>query len=45
LIFFGFKKRRDKMKTERFKILVEALEALPEGIRNNKVNMSGVDGA
>jgi hypothetical protein len=27
----------------RFKILVEALEALPEGIRNNKVNMSGVD--
>jgi hypothetical protein len=31
------------MNTNNFKILVEALEALPEGIRNNKVNMSSVD--
>jgi hypothetical protein len=31
------------MNTERFKILVEALEALPEGIRKNKVNMSSTD--
>jgi hypothetical protein len=35
LIFVGFKKRRDKMKTERFKILVEALEALPEDVKQH----------
>jgi hypothetical protein len=29
----------DKMNTENFKILVDALESLPEDIKNNEVDM------
>jgi hypothetical protein len=29
--------RRNKMNVSKFKVLVEALEALPEDIRNNEV--------
>jgi predicted nucleic acid-binding protein len=32
-------KRRKKMNTKKFKVFVEALESLPEHIRNNKVDM------
>jgi hypothetical protein len=32
-----WRKMMDKMNTENFKILVEALEALPEEIKNNEV--------
>jgi hypothetical protein len=31
---------KNKINTNNFKTLIEALEALPEGIRSNKVNMS-----
>jgi hypothetical protein len=34
---------KNEMNANNFKTLIEALEALPEGIRNNKVNMSSVD--
>jgi hypothetical protein len=32
----------DKMNTKKFKVFVEALESLPEHIRNNKVDMHKV---
>ena len=35
--------RRNKLNVSKFKVLVEALEALPEDIRNNEVDMSSVD--
>ncbi|VVM26640.1 hypothetical protein BSPWISOXPB_4377 [uncultured Gammaproteobacteria bacterium] len=31
------------MNTKNFKIFIEALEALPENIRNNEVDMKSVD--
>jgi hypothetical protein len=34
-----WRKMMDKMNTNNFKILVEALEALPASIKNNKVDM------
>jgi hypothetical protein len=36
-------KRRKKMNTKKFKVFVEALESLPEHIRNNKVDMHSVE--
>jgi hypothetical protein len=34
-----WRKMMDKMNTNNFKILVEALEALPDDIKNNEVDM------
>ena len=34
---------KNEINTNNFKTLIEALEALPEGIRKNKVNMSSTD--
>jgi hypothetical protein len=36
----SWRKMMDKMNTENFKILVDALEALPEDIKNNEVAMN-----
>ena len=35
--------RKNEMNTKNFKIFIEALEALPENIRNNEVDMKSVD--
>jgi hypothetical protein len=37
------KMRSSELNVSKFKVLVEALEALPEDIRNNEVDMSSVD--
>jgi hypothetical protein len=38
-----WRKMMDKMNTENFKILVDALEALPDEIKNNKVEMRSLE--
>jgi hypothetical protein len=35
--------RKNEMITDNFKVFIEALEALPEDIKNNEVNMKSVD--
>jgi hypothetical protein len=35
--------RKNEMNTKNFKVFIEALEALPENIRNNEVDMKSVD--
>jgi hypothetical protein len=40
---FYWRKIMDKMNTKKFKVFVEALESLPEHIRNNKVDMQSVE--